>query len=331
MQHRLVAFGLATALALPTALVSAPAQAAEVTEAPALTGLTPAVGGWHPRAVTATFGTAAPGVIRCAVDSGAFGDCPDGRLSAVLSGGTHTLRARIEDAGSVGPETTVPVKVDATAPRSSITKSPRFTKSRGVSARWSATDGGSGVASHQVATQVHARNAKTAAWTYPANLSALTQRSASLVAPRGSTVCWKVRARDRVGNVGEWTARSCGATLFDERGLPRSKAWKAKRSSKAFLKTYVQTKRTRASIRLPATYAKQVALVATTCRTCGTVDLVVNGVIVEIIDLYSPRTRHGVVITHRTKAKSKPVRIKIVSSTFGISTARIEGFGLSRF
>ena len=58
---------------------------------------------------------------------------------------------------------------------------------------------------------------------------------------------------------------------------------------------------------------------------------VVNGKIVKVIDLYSVKTKRGVVLTFPTKAKGKRTRIAFVAGTYGFLPTRIEGFGLSRF
>lgn len=335
MKARHVALAVACALALPTTVLAPSATAADpiTVEAPTLVSITQAVNGWHPSRVTAVFAGVEPGPVECRLDAGAWTACVDGKLTTpVLTHGQHALRARMAYPElPAGPELVVPIRVDAARPSVTAAKAVTFTKSAAVAAKWTAKDSASGVGSYRVAVKRFAPGAKTVAWAYPKELDRLTKASTSIRVTRGETLCWMVSARDKAGNASPWSARRCTASLFDERGVTRSKGWAKKKSKKAFLGTYLQTKKNRASFTLPTTYASEVAVVVTMCPSCGTVDYYINGKLIDVIDTYSTKTRHGVVKTFRTKAKGKAVKVRIVAGTFGLVPVKIEGFGLQRY
>ena len=86
-------------------------------------------------------------------------------------------------------------------------------------------------------------------WTRNNLLSHTTDRSWSGPFRPGRTYCFRVRARDTVGNLGPWSDyQSCTVTPFDDRRLERSGAWKALNGPRYFQHTYLTTRQKGASL-----------------------------------------------------------------------------------
>ncbi|ROS30431.1 hypothetical protein [Cellulomonas sp. PhB150] len=105
---------------------------------------------------------------------------------------------------------------DRTAPTVTTPRVPALSATTSITATWTGVDPvdptdrflPSGVAAYDVQHQVAARGASLGAWSAPVRVA--TNRTTVSV-PAGGRVCVRVRAIDRVGTVGAWSAAGCGA------------------------------------------------------------------------------------------------------------------------
>ena len=123
--------------------------------------------------------------------------------------------------------------------------------------------------------------------------SGSTTTSASFPTTPGYTYCYAVRARDLDGAVSRWTNQAwntaqsgCTVTPVDDRSFERSRGWHVGTGAPYYLGTQLRTTKVGARLSMPVS-AQWVALVATTCPTCGTVR-VTTGVDRWTISLNSP-------------------------------------------
>jgi len=114
---------------------------------------------------------------------------------------------------------------DKTSPVASMTRpTAQFTTNNSVAVAWSAIDNGSGVASSDVRVQRSAvLGGPKSLWT--TWKSKTTATSGVFTAIAGYRYCFSVRARDRAGNVSQWSSPRCTLLPIDDLTLYTSVGW----------------------------------------------------------------------------------------------------------
>ena len=103
---------------------------------------------------------------------------------------------------------------------------------------------------------------------------ATTTTSATFTGSPGYTYCFSVRAHDAEGLTSEWASfQPCTALPLDDRSLVKSARWTAVKGSNFYLGTALRSTRINATLRLTGIDAAWIGLLATTCPTCGTVEI----------------------------------------------------------
>jgi len=211
------------------------------------------------------------------------------------------------------------VTVIATATTSAPVKAmidtlPTWTPSTGIALEWGGIDGNWLVTSFDV-------RYRRAAWnggfgTYATWKSGTTAEFGTFTASPGATYCFSVRANDSHSGHSAWTSESCTAVPLDDRSLTRSSGWTAATGSAyyrgtALRATAVGTKLTRTGV-----VAKRIALLATTCPTCGTVKVYLGSTLLKTVSLISKTTVNQRLMTVATfsAAQSGTLVIKVSSS-----------------
>lgn len=235
--------------------------------------------------------------------------------SAVPPGGTGTFRFPVSGAvapgayaeafrlvveggsagspsGAFGVTATVSLRVldDAAAPAATLVSPALSTESStalSFPVRWSASDAGSGVAGYEVqwwdagAWRPWLRTSATGA-----TFGAAGEPAA--VRP-GRTYYLRLRATDRAGNVGRWTARRATAAPFDDAQLTVAGAWgRAAASSLPHYRrtlTYAAAAGPRATLRA---HGRTAVWIGTKGPDKGLAAVLVDGVRVGTVDLYAP-------------------------------------------
>lgn len=256
---------------------------------------------------------------------------------------TRTVRMRLSTPGTIadgmGMDISAPFVVDATAPTVKFGSNPptwltsaTSPQAANVPLSWSATDVHSGVGDFDLLY-----SAAGAQETLPVYVTFLQGTVLTSFTDRwegenltGGTFCYKVRARDGVRNAAGSTAR-CAALPLSTANLGRSAGWTSRTSVDGYyMRRYLQSTTKGATLYSPPARAKRVALVATKCSTCGTVEVYKGGTLLKRVSLYSSTTKKKQVIPIATfdgVRSAAEYKVKVYSSG---KLVRIEGLGLSQ-
>lgn len=214
-------------------------------------------------------------------------------LSA-LAAGRHTAYARVTDPS--GKQSAVASRswtVDAIAPTTSLNAVAPALTSTTSRLTWRSTDtGGAGVASYNVRVRRASPSTRLGSYLYPSTWQTLRTPSLTMGLTAGYQYCLSVRARDAAGNVGPWSSERCTSVAMDDRSLSASSGWTRGASTAYAYGTWSRAARTGASLTRASVQSRRIALVVTTCPTCGVVDVYHAGVKVGRVSLYSSRTAY---------------------------------------
>jgi hypothetical protein len=145
---------------------------------------------------------------------------------------------------------------------------------------------------------------------------------------KGYTYCVSVRARNLAGLRSDWAGARCVARALDDRKLNRSSGWRTRTGSKFYGGTVLTTREKGATLTLPGARLKRVGLVATTCRSCGKVKVLVDGKKVKAVKLTSTRNRRQqVIMLPSFRRERATVTVKVRSSGRRV---QIDGLVVSR-
>lgn len=182
---------------------------------------------------------------------------------------------------------------------------------------WAAKDVGGGLANVDVRWARAAYNGGFTAAIYPRTWQKITATKATLSGvAAGYTYCFSARARDMAGNLSAWSAPRCSAVALDDRSLTASAGWARSASSVFYRGTATVSSRSAVTLTRTGVQARRIYLVATRCRTCGTVGLYWNRTLIKKVSLYAPTTtRRSVIgITTFTGVRSGTLTIRTLTS-----------------
>jgi len=247
-----------------------------------------------------------------------------------LSVGTHDFQAEYAGDAQTLPSVSavLPVQVVEPAfPTASISRLPATTLARSIAISWSGSPGWSPVASYDLRYRRAAWNAGFGSYTML--LSATTKTSTVIAAARGYTYCVSARSRDLVGHLSAWTADTCTVVPLDDRSLAHSGSWTAATGRAYYLTTVLRSKTYGSRLTRTGVVAKRLALVATTCPTCGSVRVYWGGTLLRRISLYSPtvRNRQVIPIVSFSSGRRGTLMIRVVSIG---KTVLIDGLAVKR-
>ena len=276
-------------------------------------------------------------VLLNAIDSGnsgvrnitfsAFGANPIGSTTVTGNSATVPITANgitdvhfhaTDNWGNVESDGFVTVQKDSGAPTTPVLSQPPFyLTTTSIPVAWSASDAVSGVASFD--TRVRFAPAATGVFgSYTSWLSTTPATSGTFAGAQGRTYCFGALARDFAGNTSTFSADRCAVVPVDDLKLAvAAGTWVRSKTAKAFyLNTSTTGSAKNAALQLTPVVAKQLALVARTCPTCGSVQVKWNGVVVKKISLQaSPGGLKRVFkITTFASQQSGTVRIEVTST-----------------
>jgi hypothetical protein len=287
---------------------------------PALTNATSA-------SVSFTATATAPATItsvKCSVDGGTAADCTSPKALSGLANGVHTVAITATDSdGHVGTGN-VQWTVDIVAPTAAISSpSSLTTLAKSFAVKWGGSDA-NGVASYDVRYTKAAWNGKPGAavsWK-----SGVSGASATYTGAPGYEYCFSVRAHDKAGNVGGWSAAKCTALPLDDRSLAASSGWKRLSSKSFYLGTAMQTTAKGKTLTRRGAIKGRSVLIVDEGKGFGTINVLYNGRVVKKISLAATRTKYHVAIALPKVTRATTIVIKTTSA----KKVQIDGLLLAR-
>ena len=267
----------------------------------------------------------------CRLDGGSVEFCQSPTQVFVAPGG-HTLYVfAVDSFGNVSPVdewtwTRVDASGDLTPPTVSMNAMPVFQKRKAFMTRWSGSDAQTAVANYDLR-----RGVSGAASTLAAQVLLLDDTTTTQLATTGafgSTYCFSVKAKDLNNNESAFSPTRCTAVPLNNTNLAHKGKWVKKKGTGYFANTFSETKAKGASLKTKTVRAKRIALVATKCKGCGTVAVMLGKKVLKKVSLASTKTRKLQIITiaNLSSLKSGVITIKVLTG----KPVRIEGLGISK-
>jgi hypothetical protein len=122
---------------------------------------------------------------------------------------------------------------------------------------------------------------------------ATTATSKSLRVSPGRTYCARARARDAAGNVSDWSALRCTAIPVKAIALWATGTWTRERPADAYAGQLRVSTTAGSALSRRRVQARVLAVLATRCPGCGSVDVRWNGDVVARLDLAAPTTERS--------------------------------------
>lgn len=268
--------------------------------------------------------------LRCSLDGAAASTCTSPVSVSGLADGVHSFTVTATNANGTSAPATASWRVDTKAPSVALTApTAAFTLASSLHVTWKGSDTGSGVAKYQLRYERAPYNGGFAAWVYPSSWQSLTGSyvtAAGLAA--GYDYCYSVRAVDKAGNASAWTASRCTAIPLDDRALATSTGWSRQTGSAYYLGTATASSSLNAKLTRTSVALKRIAVLATTCSTCGKVAVYVGSVLVGTVNLASSTTHNKVLFSFPVfSLRTVTVTLKVVTSG---RLVRVDGLGVSR-
>jgi hypothetical protein len=234
-----------------------------------------------------------------------------GATFTVIAAGDNTLNPVIDAYGGLldgtvanygAPVTIASLVAGAVAnalPTPSIAALPAWQASNALTVTWGGTPGTNPIASYDVRYR-RAPYGTGAFGAYAPWQSATALTTANFATAPGYTYCFSELARDTLGGVSAWTAETCTAAPLDDRTLTRTGSWSLKTGSAYYRSTYLSSTTSGAKLTRTGVKARRLALVATTCPTCGSVQVYWGTKLLKAVSLKSATTVNKKLITITT-------------------------------
>lgn len=284
-------------------------------------------------------GSSAGCVVGAPVGSGAdytiaLSSCATGTVGLYVNAGTVSDAAK--HWGPAGPISAATVTVDTTAPKATTPKPALRTglalegtstsQRLLVSVSWGGTDSGSGIASYDVARSYDGGAYATIA-------SATTATSINWTMTPGHRYQFRVRARDKAGNVGAWVTTSTWYPALIQNSAS-SLAYGGSWSTKAYASYSGGSVKAGSTAGASVSYTfsgRAVALATTLRSTAGVVQVWVDGVLAGTIDTYAAATSYRRVVFSKSWASYGSHTIKlVVVGTAGRPRVDLDAFEVIR-
>lgn len=181
-----------------------------------------------------------------------------------------------------------------------------------------------GVTSYDVRVRSARWNGTFGGFVLPASWQGRQNLSLTHTLPRGTTACYSVRSRQDLDRLSAWSGERCVIAPLDQTSTTRSAGWLKRSSSAYFGGSVFATARKGAALTRTGARLKRVGIVATTCPTCGKVDVFVGSTRIGRISLArgTKVVNRAVLLLPTFAARSGKIRIKVVTSGRSV---RIDG------
>lgn len=249
--------------------------------------------------------------VTCQIGTGTITPCSE--FAPTLSDGTYTLKVRATNAVGMVRKIFRTFTVDTKAPATTLASGPARPFAAAASAAFTVTS--NETATYQCRLDTAAFAACSAAPTFN-NLAAGTHAVSA-------------RAKDVVGNTDATPATWTWTVPHDDRNLTFTSAWTGLRDSKYFRGTALRATTKNAALARKDVRARRLALVATSCATCGLVDVFHGTTLLRRVNLASDTTQHRRVFLLKTyDALSPAANVRVVTVSAG-KPVIIDGLGIA--
>jgi len=198
-------------------------------------------------------------------------------------------------------------------PTSAIKALPAWIAATSIPVAWSGTPNGSPIATYDVQVRKAAWNGTFG--TRIAWLTATATTTGTYAGVAGYTYCFSVRAKDTNAMSSSWTAETCIATPLDDRSLTRTGKWTLATGATYYKGTVLRATTLGASLTRSGFKARRIAILATTCPTCGSVKVYLGKTLLKTISLKSTATVNRKLITVATFTSTRTGSLVIKVST----------------
>ena len=237
--------------------------------------------------------------------------------TSTLPSGNHTIHALYNGDTDFNPSSaTANVAVDGAPPAVSVTSPAHlFPVSKTITVTYSATDAISGVANYDIRYRVAPWNGVFST-TYVQPWTHVTGTTQSLTGTPGNEYCFSVRATDHAGNPSGWSSEHCAVVPLDDRDLGlATTGWSRGTSSPAYLGTVTRTSTAGAKLRKTGAQLNRIALIVSTCSTCGRIGIYFNGTLWHTVNTFASTTHYKVVLIQPlTYQKTRTIELKALDS-----------------
>ena len=278
-------------------------------------------------------------------------------LQAAQNGGVFVVTAGVATftpptvtaaATTTARATTAPVVVDQTAidnagltgPWSHLASNPALmrltspvldvTSKTSVGLAWDRPVASSAVTSYAIRMRTATPTTPFTPWVVPAKWQTYKlTRLTTAIAP-GTTACYSIRATNRAGQVGPWSPTRCTSRVVDDRAATLlSPGWRLMPSGPMYLRTGMAATKHGASWTMAGVTTDRVGVLATTCPTCGSINVYLGKKKVGTIDLTSPVLAYQQLFVLPRFAMTTDRLVLVVGSPDG-KVVQLDGVAISK-
>lgn len=243
--------------------------------------------------------------------------------------GTRTVRAQFKDgAGNISDVAIDTIVLDTAKPMAAFS-SPDYasgvSKTDDFKVTWTGSDSGSGIANYTVQYKVGSGGTWTNRKTNTTAKSAIFNGSVS------KTYYFKSRAKDKAGNIGNWSAVDKTVVPFDQGVFSASGVWASFTDSNLYKGTSKRSSSQGARLTKSFSGAKGVALIVTKRPSGGYAKVFIGTELIKTINLYSSAIKYRQAILIKSSTTSFFGTLKVVvngAHQAGSSGNRVEVDGV---
>ncbi len=217
--------------------------------------------------------------------------------------GTDSFSIRALNNGGWSAPATVTVAVGSKpVPQSSVTSptSP-FTLSSAVTATYLAVSPNSAITWYSLRTSTTSWNGQSGPWTLTVKFQQTKTHAATIAVSPGHEYCFESEAHNAANVTGPWSLPRCVASPLDDRALvTEGSGWTRLTFAGDYHGTYSASSTVGSKLSRSGGYFDRVGVVVTTCPTCGSFDVLLNGVSAGTVNTHSATVRRQVLGFNKT-------------------------------
>ncbi|HET6818374.1 MAG TPA: choice-of-anchor D domain-containing protein [Mycobacteriales bacterium] len=215
--------------------------------------------------------------------------------------------------------------IDTTAPTVTTARLAPAKLAGQVNVSWSGTDVLNPVTSYDVQVRRVASDGTDFGWQTVVTATSGTSAVVSLSAD--TQTCVEVRARDRAGNQSGWSPMQCTIRPMDDSVMAASAGTLRAKGSAYYFRTVTRTTTKGAWVSRGGMRGRRFVVVATTCPTCGSVEVLVGSHWIGSLSLHSSTIRHRVVLRLPLQSSTLRGTLRVRATTSG-KLVEIDGAGV---